>query len=108
MVPRIMVHHPLPSHHGVPPWQHLNFSVRTQQEHSRTVFTGSVKGRGVTSRLIESRPCDLPSRWSKVQRGVFQPPGSRPPPSRVATHDECVAIFSLPFTTSKRVLWAYS
>jgi hypothetical protein len=39
----------------------------------------SVKGLDVTSRLIESGPFDLPSRWSKGQRGVFQPPGSRPP-----------------------------
>jgi len=34
------------------------------------VLTGSVKGLDVTSRLIESGPFDLPSRWSKGQRGV--------------------------------------
>jgi len=39
---------------------------------------------------------------------VFQPPGSRPPPLRVATHGKRVASFSLTSTTSKRVLWAYS
>ena len=49
-------------------------SVKKQQEQTRTVLTGSVKGRNVTSRLIESGPFDLPSRQSKNQRGVFQPP----------------------------------
>jgi len=35
---------------------------------------------------------------------VFQPPGSRPPPLRVATHGKRVASFSLTSTTNKRVL----
>ena len=83
-------------------------SVRQQQEHTWTVLTGSVKGLDVTSRLIESCPFHLPSRWSKGQRGVFQPPGSHPLPLRVATHGKRVASFSLTSTISKRVVWAYS
>ena len=76
--------------------------VRKQQEHTRTVLTGSFKGLDGTSRF------DLPSRWTKDQRRVFQPPGSCPLPSPVTAYGKRVALFSLPSANSKRALWAYS
>ena len=88
----------LPSHHGVlsrcRTWIPRIY-VRKQRENTRAVLRGSANGLDMTSRLIEPGPFDLPSRWSKGQRSVFQPPGSRPPPSWVATLGKRVASFSL-------------
>lgn len=76
-VPRIMVQHPCPH----PPLRTVmcntwvpRISVRMHQEHTRVVFTWSVKGLSVTRQLIKPGPFDLPVRWNKGQRCAFQPP----------------------------------
>ena len=171
MVPRIMVHHPLPSHHEVSPWRHLDSedlrqkATRTQyyqdqlkgftwpadwsnrvhsasrlgevrakevcfNHHDRVLYgpirsipnphgwglLGNIKEgeydssigkpHTVSSYLLSERRCLL---WTWTGSFIIFPyPCGGPQDPILHHHCKRVASFSLPSTTRKNMLWAYS